>query len=347
MPISYNKPALDICPGIITDIETIVNSGWVSNGIFVETLENKIKELFNVKYVLACNNATQGLIISLKAAGWRNKRVLAPAFTWPSTVYAIECNTGNRVVFGDIRKDTWYLDPSTIDIDEYDAILAMDTFGNEMMLDTNLPLIYDAAHGFGLKHLGNRKAIAEVVSLSFTKIVTGMEGGLILSNDENFYEVAKELRRLSSRMSEINARLALRSIELWCDEGGKDKREEHVQYYKTYLDFEYDCQVSPIDKNNSVFSILLPSPFVRDSIVEELKRNSIEHKVYYEPLVEGLPVTDMVYSRILSLPVYTKLTEEELNTICAVVNTASKNFTPGKRYLKKSGYLNRYMHREI
>jgi 3-dehydro-glucose-6-phosphate--glutamate transaminase len=348
--IQFSKPTIKLEKEDYNKIKGIINSGWVCIGKYVQELEAEFKRRFKVKYAIATSNCTQGLIISLKAAGWRNKRIAVPAFTWPSTIFAIESNVGNTPVFCDIDPKTWLIDPNSLDKNSYDAVIAVDTFGNEAFVKTDKPVIYDAAHGFDVKDLGHR-GLAEVISFSFTKVVSASEGGMILTNDKAFAETASELRRLSSRMEEINAVIALRSIKNY--KTNQQKKLDIIGFYKENLLFDFNLQEIPICTNNSVFSILLPSTHIRNAIVSALNKNNIEYKVYYEPLVEGLPNTDRIYSRILALPTYADIRPVQ-NKICKVINSTVKDishgsfvrFTPGKKYLKDSGYLKTFLRRE-
>ena len=61
--------------------------------------------------------------------------------------------------------------------------------------------------------------------------------------------------------------------------------------------------------------------------------------------MEGLPNTDYIYSRILSLPVYAGLSIAEQKTICEVANSAASQITPGTKYLR-SNYLKDYLQKE-
>jgi dTDP-4-amino-4,6-dideoxygalactose transaminase len=321
-----------------TKIRKIIESGWVSIGKNVEALEGMARDLFSVKHVVGCSCATQGLIIALKASGWKDMRIAVPAFTWPSTVYAIESCTGNTPVFCDIDRETWLIDLKGISLDDYDAIMPVDVFGNRCPIYCyDKPVIYDAAHGFGLEFVGNR-GIAEVISLSFTKIATAGEGGLILTNDQNVYETAVELRRLSARMGEVNALIGLNSIKNYSK--NKEKRSAIVEFYEKNLQFDYKKQKIPDETNNSVFSILV-EPNQREHIVSAFRLNDIEVKTYYEPLVRNLKNTEWVYSRIISLPIYPSLKKEEQARIINVMNFAVENckHNPGINYLKKSGYI--------
>ena len=180
MKCNYSFPNLNLTVTDYNKIHAAADSGWVSIGINVEKIEEHFKETCNVKHAIACSSATAGLTIAIKAAGWRDKKIGVPAFTWPSTVYAIESSGANNVpIFKDVYEDSWLMKH---DWGDCEAILAVDTFGSEVNINSTLPIIYDAAHGYGLPNLGKR-GLAEVVSFSFTKIVTAMEGGIILTDD--------------------------------------------------------------------------------------------------------------------------------------------------------------------
>lgn len=354
--IQFSKPSIELMWKDYHKVKGIINSGWVCIGKYVEELENKFKKRFKVKHAIACSNCTQGLIIALKSAGWRNKRIAVPPFTWPSTIFALESNIGNTPVFCDIDPSTWIINLKNINSDSYDAVLAVDTFGNQARIATNKPVIYDAAHGFDLQDLGHR-GLAEVVSFSFTKVVSASEGGMILTNDSDLANTAYELRRLASRMEEINAVIALRSLSNYA-RNQKAKLDIMKKYLKSFK-FKYAVQKIPINTNHSVFSILLPNMEQRNAIANALKKNGIEFKIYYEPLVEGLPNVDMIYSRIISLPTYPAIGKYQPH-ICKIINESiektsfdykddilqHKTVTPGKRYLRESGYLNTYLRKE-
>ena len=340
--IQYCKPNISFNDDDIEKIQSILKSGWVSIGENVKNIEDYFCQTYNVKHAIACSNATQGLTIALKSAGWREKRIAVPSFTWPSTVYAIESNLGNSAVFCDINRETFNIDLSTISPDSYDAVVGVDIFGNECNVQkyTDKPVMYDAAHGFKLTNLGHR-GIAEVVSFSFTKVVTAMEGGIILTNDSNLAEIAYELRRLSSRMLEINAVILKRSISNY--EDNYNKKIDCINLYRKNLTLRYTEQRIDSNSNYSVFPIILEENAVRDSIIKAFEKEGIEYKAYYQPLVEGLPNTDWLFSHILCLPAYPLLKKDDVEKICEVANKASTHIHVGHNYLRNSKYLNRYI----
>lgn len=330
MKITYGHPNISVNDDLMKKIEEVLRSGWVSIGKYMGQLENHFREMCHVKHAIACSCATTGLIIAIKAAGWKNERVALPAFTWPSTLYALECN-GNEPLFMDIDKETWLSEPF---LDEpCKRMIAVDTFGSEWT--TKEPyktdrVIIDAAHSYSNPNLGKR-GLAEVVSLSFTKNVTATEGGMILTNDDKLAETAMELRRLSGRMEEINACIALESIKQYDD----NDDFKQINYYEKHICIPHKKQLCKGYSSLSVYSILFEDRITRDAVRVALAKNGCETKVYYDPLVSELLNTDYVYDRILSLPIHEGVKEVQ-DQIIEIINTAGRSArTPGKEYLTK------------
>ncbi len=312
----FSYPAIDFDAKTILHFAEIFESGWVSNSEHVRELEAHYCKMCDVKYALACCNATQGLTIAISAAGWKNKKVAVPAFTWPSTIYAIIHNSCDPV-YCDIDPQTWAMDINSLK-KSYDAIVPVDIFGNQVNISSRkFPVIYDAAHAYGLPLLGKR-GLAEVVSMSHTKYPTASEGGIILTNDDKIAERASEERRLAARMSEANAIIGLNSIRKY--DYFKAQRKAIIQRYLDGIKIPFTTQKVITATNNSVFAILI-EPGLRDKIADHLRNKlDLEVKIYYEPIVSGLRNTDYVYKRILALPTHIRMFEI-LDDVIAGINT--------------------------
>jgi len=328
--LQFAKPSVKLTDKDLAEIKAIVASGWFCEGKYVEEFEDYFKKTYNVKYAISCSSATQGLIITLKAANISHTTVALPAFTWPSTLYAIECN-GCEPFWIDIDINTWNitdapefvtfesktLRPQRIIGKEITAILPVDIFGNRAYIKDDRPVIYDAAHSFGVSGLGKR-GIAEVVSFSFTKPVTSMQGGVILTDDDDIYYAAWEFRRLTAKMCEINALIGLKEIAR--HEEKLFERKRLIDLYRYYIDVPYTEQVIEIDSNYSTYSLLFEKE-KRDRIADAFRKNNIEVKIYYDPLVSGLQNTDYIYNHIISLPLHAEV-EDVIVDICKIINEA-------------------------
>jgi dTDP-4-amino-4,6-dideoxygalactose transaminase len=300
--IRFHKPQLRLTRKNLKQFKKIIQSGWVCNGDAVDQLEERFAKETGVKFAIATSSATQGLIIALRAADIKGKRVALPSFTWGSTLYAVEC-AGGIPVLCDIDRKTWQM---ILPKEKVDFAVPVDIFGNQYP-KINVPSVYDAAHGYGLPLLGKR-GLAEVVSLSFTKVVTGMQGGIILTNDEGMYQKMIEERDLSSKMCEFNAIVALNSMDDYIQHW--DSKMKCIQAYSEGIKEGVNFQLINKVTNHSVFAIVFQSKVIRDRVADFFSRTGIETKIYYRPLKEGYPNTDFIYNRILALPTYPEVYPE-------------------------------------
>lgn len=215
-----------------------------------------------------------------------------------------------------------------------------------------IPLIYDAAHAFGSDANGKRVGtfgVAEVFSFSPTKLVVAGEGGMIATLDAGLarkLRVARnygdsgnydpELAGLNARMSEFHAALALRGLP------GLDariaRRNQIRLHYERRLGSIPGINFQRILSGNhsackDIAIIIDETVFgkSRDWLVEALEKKNIQVRRYFWPPVHRqklyrdiwdkrpLPVTDRVSSGILNLPIYSTLSNEQIDKICDVI----------------------------
>ncbi len=313
--IPFASPSIEI--GRVTEgyIKKVLISGQFCLGPHTMKLEDYFRTRFDIKYAIACSSATQGLLIALQACKIKNMHVALPVFTWPSTLYAIECSN-NTPIFCDIDKDTWSF-RNKIRPGEYaEVFVPVDIFGSKTVYNTNIPTVYDAAHGFGLDGLGHR-GLAEVVSLSFTKPITAGQGGMILTNDKYIYDEAKELVKLSAKILEISAIIFFKS--LFDYEERLEDRKRIIDKYRKLIKVPFTEQVVQQETNYSTYSILFNDHYTRENVVAEFIENNIEPKIYYKPVRRGFPIAEDIYSRIISLPTYRQM-EDKVPFIANLIN---------------------------
>lgn len=313
--VPFHRVDLGLSVADMKEIESMLRNGNVVSGVWTDVLEKHFVENSRAKYAIACSSCTQGLIHTLDAAKFKRGTVAIPNFTWTSTYEASRRNF-NTTIFCDIDRDSWLIKP----VSAVDLIIAVDTFGNQANVYSDIPVVYDAAHGYGLDDLGGR-GLAEVVSLAMTKTVTGMQGGVVLTNDEKLYNKLRERVALSSKITEVGAYIAYTSALKYSQ--NQKNRLHIIGEYLSRLDVEYELQKINECSNHSVFAILLESEEKRNRVEWAFHDNSIEPKVYYEPMIDSeLHVnTNEVYSRIIALPVWNGV-ERYIPEICEIINAA-------------------------
>ncbi len=217
----------------------------------------------------------------------------------------------------------------------------------------DLRVIYDAAHAFGVKDAGGsilRHGDLSVLSFHATKVFNTFEGGAIISPDEatkrhidhlkNFGfvdEVTVVASGINGKMSEINAAFGL--LQLKHIEAAVARRKQIDATYRQQLESVQGitCPEPPrgVQSNYSYFPVLIEPeyPLQRDELYEKLKASNIFARRYFYPLIsefpmyrdlpstanENLPHAKSAASRVLCLPIYPNLGDEDLDRITAVI----------------------------
>lgn len=220
----------------------------------------------------------------------------------------------------------------------------------------NLKIIEDACHGplseFHGKKLGTFGDIGCFSFFSNKNISTG-EGGMLITNDEKYAKRAKLIRshgmttmsyeRASGhstsydiidlgynfRFDDIRAAIAIEQLKKLPNDYRRriEVRNKYLEYLK-----DHERVVVPFLHNteyvsNYIFPIVLKDSdkAYRDSIREKLANKGIQTSVHY-PAVHmfsvfkeqdvSLPITEYVSDNEITLPMYAKLTDTQIEYIC-------------------------------
>lgn len=344
-------------------------TGTMTKGPALAEYERRIAEHLGVRHALGVSSCTSGLILALDR--YRGRRAVLPSFTFMATAMAASWARAEPV-FCDVDPDTWCLDPARVEetldregIGSDDGlILPVHVFGspaNMSALDDlarrrGLPIIYDAAHGFGAR-AGDRpvggQGDAQVFSTSPTKLLITGEGGVVATNDDDLathVRVGREYGNpgsydapfvgLNARLPEASALLGLASLELLETEARR--RNELALVYREELAAVpgITFQRIPTENRSSYkdLSITVGPGFglSRDQLVDTLAAEGIPSRCYYVPPAHRLtafaaghapaeaylPVTARLVEQIVSLPLYGSLTDEQVRIIAASVRAA-------------------------
>lgn len=239
------RPFLRDVPGLALRLQTILDSGQLTNGPTVAELEERVAARLGVANVVAVASCTSGLMLVLQALGTTG-RVVMPSFTFAASAHAVVW-AGGSPDFAEVDPVSCTLDPADAATlaDGASAITATHVYGAPCQVErlqavadqAGIPLVYDAAHALGSRRKGvpvGRFGTAEVFSLSPTKVVVAGEGGLVATADAGLAEACRLGRDygnagdydcrfpgLNARMSELHAAVALASLD------GLDRRITH------------------------------------------------------------------------------------------------------------------------
>jgi dTDP-4-amino-4,6-dideoxygalactose transaminase len=353
----------------------VLRSGWISTGPKTTAFEQKFARMLDVKYALATANCTVSLHLALQLAGiGPDDEVICPSLTFVATVNPIRY-VDAIPIFADIKSFTdLTIDPVDIErkvTKRTKAIVVMHYggFACDMNAITkiaekyNLKIIEDACHGPFSEYNGRRLGtIGDIGCFSFfsNKNISTGEGGMLVTNNEKYFEKAKLLRShgmtslsydrskghtthydvielgYNYRMDDIRASIGI--IQLDKIEQDLMKRAEVRKWYIEQLS-ENDCIIIPFKENESfssnyIFPIVLRNAHCtkRDKIRDKLAEAGIQTSIHYPAVhrfaiykkyYRELPVTDYVTDNIISLPMYSKLSYDQCKFITDVLRNST------------------------
>jgi len=311
-------------------IKEVLLNGHLSNGEYNRKLEEKVAKISGADMAITCSSCSQGLIAALAGAqvamlGERDRRIkesrdqmvigFTSSFTWNSTIAAINAQ-GCPVYYMDIDYDSWCVKEYPMGKGPAFA-LAVDTFGTQFAAQSPVPIFYDRAHSLGqrFRHIG----MASVLSLSPSKLITGCEGGIILTNSPKFGKAYTMTRDLISRLSEPHAIIALENLKKLPEI--LEWKKGTYDYYKSHFP---SFQFQQGESNHQVIGMLVDTKKQRDGLYDYAISQGLEVKAYYKPThlqtsgydwAGKLPITEDIASRIIVLPSWLNCPREEVVNI--------------------------------
>ncbi len=205
-PLHYGQQYID--EDDIRAVAEVLRESLITTGPHVSKLERDLCDLTGAKYSVAVSNGTAALHIACLAAGiGKGDEVIVTSMTFAASANCI-LYCGGTPVFADIDPDTYNISPQSIRekiTEKTKAVIAVDFTGQAVELDGireicnefHLLLIEDAAHSIGTKYNGRPVgSIADMTTFSFhpVKTVTSGEGGAVLTNSLQFYEMLSLFR---------------------------------------------------------------------------------------------------------------------------------------------------------
>ena len=350
--ITVTKPYIPDRARLFKYIERALDSRWLTNdGPLVRELTERLGEFLGVENLLLVGNGTLGLQLALRLASCT--RILTTPFSFPATSSAAVW-ADIQLVYGDIDRGTFNLVPPEGENNLLvDGVLATHVFGNpcdvecmaRVAKDWEVPLIYDAAHTFGVKIDGSsllRFGDMSVLSFHATKIFHSVEGGAVTFADSDQYEMAKEMINfgfdaagriervgINAKMNEFEAAMGL--AVLHDINTILNAYRVHYEMYDSLLDKSLTRQLVPenVEYNYSYFPICFPSEGAANFAIERLNRIDVYPRKYFSPSLDEVElygvgpaceVSRSIAARIVCLPIYVDLPDEAIRSICNIIN---------------------------
>jgi len=335
-----------------------IKSGWISSlGEYVRRFESDFARYCGTTYGVATANGT--VAIHLLAATLNlgpGDEVIMPSLTYVATANAIRY-TGATPVFVDSETDTWNIDPATVAAamtPRTKAIMAVHLYGHPADMDPlraiaaeyGLWLFEDAAEAHGALYKEQRVGgLSDAAIFSFygNKIITSGEGGIIVTNNQEWAERAYFLEnqgRYNSdpywhpeiaynyRMTNVQAAIGLAQFEKI--EELLAIRRRNALHYNDRLAGLPGLSLPP-DKAWAtnvywMYSVIIGDEFglSRDEVRHRLREANIDSRPFFYPVHtlpmyntgQTLPVAEDLGRRGLNLPSGATLTADQIDFIC-------------------------------
>ena len=340
-------------------------------GVSVDSFEKKIANLFSKKYGLMVNSGSSAIILALKVLNFpKGSEIITPCLNFGTAVSSIMlCDL--KPIFVDCEIETLQIDPKKIEkkiTKKTKALIIVHMSGFACDMDKiqklckkhRLKLIEDCAHGLGTffnkKHVGNF-GISGCFSFYPTKHITTGEGGMVISNNLDFFRKIKQLKAFgidtdikdrkmpgiydvtklgfNYRMTDFQAALGYTQLIRY-KKNLKRRHEIAKRYIKNLSNIDF-IKMMPYSKNCSFFVFQIFSK-KRDKIIKILKALKIGFSIHYlNPIpkmsyfkkkynlfLKDFKNADSYGSTNISLPIYPKLKNSEIDFICKNLKKAVK-----------------------
>jgi dTDP-4-amino-4,6-dideoxygalactose transaminase len=345
-------------------VRKVLDSGQFILGKEVGEFESDVAHYLGVHYAVGCASGTDALQIAMMALGiGPGDEVITSPFTFVATAETIAL-LGAKPVYVDIEPRTFNLDPVKIErawSAKTRAIIPVHLYGQPAEMDTIMeiarrrgaPVIEDAAQAFGSTYKGRRVCtIGEVGCISFfpsKNLGCFGDGGMMTTNNQALAEKMRmvaahgsnvryyhDILGVNSRLDTLQAailRVKLKHLDRW----NAARRKAAARYTELLQDTPAVPPFVARDGYHIFHQYTLRVP-QRDGLAAFLKERGIPHAIYYPvPLhlqkayigygyAKGdFPAAEKAAEEVISLPMHTELTEEQLVFITSAIAEFYKN----------------------
>ena len=336
-----------------------IRSGWYILGSELTEFEKEFADYFGVRHCIGVNSGTDALILSIRAMEiGEGDEVIVPAGTYIASVLGITEN-GATPVYVDLHPDTMLIDVSKIEdviSDKTKAILPVHLYGQACNMEfimkiaekNGLKVLEDCAQCHGAKWKGRYAGtFGDLAAFSFypTKPLGAFgDAGAVLTNNDELADKIRMLRNYgsrekyhnetigrNSRLDEIQAsvlRVGLNHLE--------DTNKNRIRIADAFFKgIKNDKIVIPYVDENATHVYHLFPVLVDDqhAFQAHMENSGVMTQVHYPipPFVaecyrdqrykwESFPVASYIAKHEVSLPIYSAMTNNDVNAVIEAAN---------------------------
>jgi dTDP-4-amino-4,6-dideoxygalactose transaminase len=344
--VPHSRPAID--QDDVAAVTQVLASCRIAQAEKVKEFEDAVACFVGTKYGVACSSGTSALHLALMSLDVkRGDEVIMPSYVCASPYFA-----------------TLYVGalPRVVDISLTDlnvcaekvkqrlsqrtrAIIVPHMFGTpaeiDELVELGVPVIEDCAQSLGAEYRGRRVGSfghLSVCSFYATKMITTGEGGMVLTDNEEFYSRLQDYRdcdkkaltpvKYNYKMTDFQAALGLSQLK-------KLPRfvERRRQIASLYTDVFCRCNVSLPHRAPGVKQVFYRYVVLVDGL-EQVQKTAesmgvICEKPVWEPIHRSLnqtscPNSEYAFNHAISVPLYPSLTDQEVQRVIEVLEAIFK-----------------------
>ncbi|GEK09520.1 DegT/DnrJ/EryC1/StrS family aminotransferase [Pseudoalteromonas peptidolytica] len=195
-------------------LQKVIDSGFFTMGPIVSEFENQFAAYHNKKHAIMVNSGSSANLVAVASLFFKKERplkrgdeVLVPALSWATTYHPLQ-QYGLKVRFIDIELETLNMDPNILRgaiTENTRMILGVSILGNPAALDVmreiadenDLYFMEDNCESMDAELNGKKAGTfgdVNTFSFFFSHHISTMEGGMILTDDDELNEICRCLR---------------------------------------------------------------------------------------------------------------------------------------------------------
>lgn len=366
--VDLPRQYLSLRDELLLAVDRVCRSGAYVLGDDVKLLEERIAAFCGTKYAVGVANGADALLLSMKALGIGSgdEVITAPnsfiASAW--TIHAV----GATPVFADVGDD-YNIDPDRVEAaitSRTRAIMPVHLTGRPAHMDEllaisvrhGLHVVEDAAQAIGARYKGRRTGsfgAAGGFSLHPLKNLHAYgDGGIITTNDADLYAKITKLRNhglrnrdecevwgINSRLDSIQAAVLL--VKLPHLDNWNERSRAIAQRYRDKL-AQHMWVPQDRPEEEPVYHRFIVQVDERSRLMKFLAENGVETRVNYpipihlQPIGRQMgykggefPVAERQADRIMSLPLYPEMTDDEVEFVIDGVERYYRTEAPRAR----------------
>ena len=300
--------------------DIIENQQW-SEGKFTEIFEEKWSE-YNQLQSVAFSTWSGAALAVLEFFNVKEETVLCPSNTFMATPLSV-LKAGGHVEFVDCNKEDLCLsfEDLKVKIDKYEpvAVWVVHIGGHvafqieeiaHLCKKKGIILLEDCAHSHGASWNGKKAGVwgdAGLYSFYATKTISTGEGGMLVTDNKDLIEFAKEYRnygKFDYKVEGLNYRMSEFTAAIGCVQ--VDRQDDIIKWKNEYAKNNLDSRY----QNRVIFPEGMVSGYYKYIVFDQIEKST--GKVYDQPCHKimnrncELPNTDWIAQNHWCVPLYYK-----------------------------------------